>query len=178
MDRNVRRFAMPETQKSPPAGIAIDALAIPPRQPQVSAPRELVPRFLGRIKRSLGEFFGLTNFGVNLVCLEPGAISSLRHAHSSQDEFVYVVQGAPTLITNSGETRLNAGMCVGFKAGTGNAHQFTNRTGDLVIFLEMGDRTLPDEISYPDDDLAISVDASGIVSFRHKDGRLYEYSDR
>ena len=153
---------------------ALPALAIPPRQPQVSAPASLVSRFAGRLKRTLGEHFGLTNFGVNIVQLSPGAISSLRHAHSSQDEFVYVVQGEPTLVTEDGEILLRHGMCVGFKASLGNAHQLVNRTNKEVIFLEVGDRTVPDEVAYPDDDLSVSVDASGKVHFRHKDGTRYE----
>jgi uncharacterized cupin superfamily protein len=152
---------------------AISALGVPPRQPQVSAPEELIPRFAGRLKRTLGERFGLTNFGVNIVQLEPGAISSLRHAHSSQDEFIYVIQGKPTLITSDGDTILGPGMCAGFKAGSGNAHQLINQTNGEVIFLEVGDRTLPDDITYPDDDLSISVDAAGETAFRHKDGTRY-----
>jgi uncharacterized cupin superfamily protein len=154
--------------------VAIAALAIPPREPQVSAPAELVPRFAGRLKRTLGDAFGLTHFGVNIVQLRPGAISSLRHAHSSQDEFLYVVQGEPTLVTEGGEILLKPGMCAGFKAGLGNAHQLANRTNEEVIFLEVGDRTVPDEVAYPDDDLSVSFDASGKVLFRRKDGTRYE----
>jgi len=157
--------------------MAVDALSVSPRQPQVSAPPELILRFAGRLKRSLGDYFVLSNFGVNIAQLAPGAISSLRHAHSSQDEFIYVVQGEPTLVTDDGETILKSGSCVGFKAGTGNAHQLVNRTQNEVIYLEVGDRSVPDEVAYPDDDLAIKVDASGKVEFRHKDGTVYEYTD-
>ncbi len=153
---------------------AISALAISPRQPQVSAPASLVPHFAGRLKRSLGEYFGLTHFGVNLVQLSPGAISSLRHAHSSQDEFVYVVQGEATLLTDDGAILLKPDMCAGFKAGLGNAHQLVNRSSSEVIFLEVGDRTTPDEVAYPDDDLCVSVEASGKVHFLRKDRTRYE----
>ena len=76
----------------------------------------------GRGKRALGELFGLTNFGVNLTRLAPGGQSALRHAHGKQDEFVYILEGEPTLVTNAGETPLKPGMCAGFKAGTGDAH--------------------------------------------------------
>ncbi|MGY9106473.1 MAG: cupin domain-containing protein [Alphaproteobacteria bacterium] len=154
-----------------------DALAVPPRVPQVSAPPELIPRFSGRLKRTLGDYFGLTNFGVNIVQLASGAISSLRHAHSSQDEFVYIVQGEPTLVTDDGETILKPGSSAGFKAGTGNAHQLVNRTQSEIIYLEVGDRSIPDDVAYPDDDLAVSVDARGKVDFRHKDGTIYEHSE-
>jgi len=154
-----------------------DALAVPPRVPQVSAPAELIPRFSGRLKRSLGDYFGLTNFGVNIVQLAPDALSSLRHAHSSQDEFVYIVHGEPTLVTDDGETILKPGSSAGFKAGTGNAHQLVNRTQSEVIYLEVGDRSVPDDVTYPDDDLAVKVDASGKVAFIHKDGTPYEYFD-
>ncbi len=154
--------------------VAVDALAVPPRQPQVSAPTELIPRFSGRLKRALGDYFGLSNFGVNIVQLAPGAISSLRHAHTSQDEFVFIIKGKPSLITNDGEALLNAGMCVGFRAGSDDAHQLVNRTDEEVVYLEAGDRTVPDDVAYPDDNLAISVDGSGKVYFRHKDGTLYE----
>jgi uncharacterized cupin superfamily protein len=158
--------------------VALDALTVPPRVPQVSAPPELISRFSGRLKRTLGDYFGLTNFGVNIVQLAPGAISSLRHAHSSQDEFVYIVQGEPMLVTDNGETILKPGSSAGFKAGTGHAHQLVNRTQSKVIYLEVGDRSVPDEVAYPDDDLAVSVDARGKVDFRHKDGTLYKCSGR
>ncbi len=91
---------------------------------------------------------------------------------------MYVVQGEPTLVTDDGKILLRPGMCAGFKAGSGNAHQLVNRTNSEVIFLEIGDRTLPDEVAYPDDDLAISVDASGKVHFRRKDGTCYDNPNR
>src|SRR5579875_2533681 len=85
-------------------------------------PPVVLPAFAGvltgREKRPLGDLFGLVNFGVNLTRLAPGGISSLRHAHARQDEFVYILEGTPTLITNAGETPLAPGMCVGFRAGT------------------------------------------------------------
>jgi uncharacterized cupin superfamily protein len=126
----------------------------------------------GREKRPLGERFGLTNFGVNLTRLAPGAVSALRHAHSKQDEFVYVLQGYPTLHTDEGRTPLHPGMCAGFKAGTGNGHHLINDTSEDVVYLEVGDRTPGDEGSYPDDDLkAVLVD--GKWMFAHKDGTPY-----
>lgn len=127
----------------------------------------------GREKRPLGDLFGLTNFGVNLTRLAPNAVSSLRHAHSRQDEFIYVVQGYPTLHTDEGRNRLSPGMCAGFKAGTGNGHRLINETAEEVVYLEVGDRTPGDEGSYPDDDLkAVRVDNGW--QYAHKDGKPYK----
>ena len=97
-------------------------------------------------KRVLGDFFGLKNFGVNLTTLTPGASSSLHHRHSRQDEFLYVVAGEATLVTDTGETPLRAGMCAGFPAG-GTAHHLQNRAGRDVVFLEIGDRTAGDDVA-------------------------------
>jgi len=135
-------------------------------------PEPFASQMAGRHKQPLGDLFGLTNFGVNRTRLAPGATSALRHAHSKQDEFIYILQGHPTLHTNEGRTRLAPGMCAGFKAGTGNGHCLINETNSDVIYLEIGDRTPGDEGSYPDDDLkAVLVD--GKWSFLHKDGAPY-----
>jgi len=132
----------------------------------------LASRLAGRHKRPLGDLFGLKNFGVNLTRLEPGAVSSLRHAHAKQDEFVFILQGCPSLLTNEGKTRLSPGMCAGFRAGTGNAHTLINETGEDVVYLEIGDRTSGDEVTYPDDDLHAQFD-DGQWTFAHKDGTPY-----
>lgn len=135
-------------------------------------PEPFASRMAGREKRQLGDQFGLTNFGVNLTRLAPGAVSALRHAHTKQDEFIYVLQGRPTLHTNEGRTQLSPGMCAGFRAGTGNGHCLMNETTEAVVYLEIGDRTSGDEGSYPDDDLkAMLVD--GRWKFVHKDGTPY-----
>lgn len=126
----------------------------------------------GREKRQLGDLFGLANFGVNYTRLAPGAASALRHAHTRQDEFIYILYGTPTLMTDDGARQLAPGMCAGFKAGTGNAHHLLNETGDEVGYLEVGDRTAGDEAIYPDDDLkAVLLD--GKWEFAHKDGTPY-----
>jgi uncharacterized cupin superfamily protein len=126
----------------------------------------------GRTKHPLGDLFGLANFGVNLTRLAPGAASSLRHAHSKQDEFVYILQGHPTLHTDEGRTRLAPGMCAGFKAGTGNGHRLLNETTEEVAYLEVGDRTPGDDASYPDDDLKAAL-VGGQWRFVRKDGTPY-----
>jgi len=127
----------------------------------------------GREKRPLGDLFGLINFGVNLTRLAPGAVSALRHAHSRQDEFIYVLEGHPTLITDAGEERLEPGMCAGFKAGSGNAHHLVNRTHADVLYLEVGDRSSGDSASYPDDDIQAQLAPDGSWRFAHKDGTPY-----
>ncbi|MBS0374485.1 MAG: cupin domain-containing protein [Proteobacteria bacterium] len=152
--------------------VAIEARAVPPRQRPSNYPEPFATRMQGREKRALGDAFGLRNFGVNLTRLSPGAVSSLRHAHSRQDEFVYVLEGEPTLQTNAGSTRLAPGLCAGFRAASGDAHQLVNETDRDVLYLEIGDRTLGDEGSYPDDDLR-AVLRDGRWQFAHKDGTPY-----
>ena len=155
------------------APIAIAATAAPPRSRPSNYPEPFFSRMNGRLKRPLGDLFGLTNFGVNLTKLVPGGQSALRHAHTRQDEFIYILEGSPTLITDEGETLLQPGMCAGFKAGTGNGHHLVNRTASDVTYLEIGDRTAGDEGSYPDDDIQAVLDSSGKWVFTHKDGRPY-----
>jgi uncharacterized cupin superfamily protein len=152
--------------------VAVVAAEAPARNKPSNYPEPFASRVAGRTKRPLGDLFGLSNFGVNLTRLAPGAVSALRHAHSRQDEFVYILEGCPTLHTDEGRTRLAPGMCAGFKAGTGNGHCLINETGDEVVYLEVGDRTAGDEGVYPDDDLkATRVDGSW--TFAHKDGTPY-----
>lgn len=152
--------------------VALVALDTPPRTKPSNYPEPFSSRMGGREKRALGDHFGLRNFGVNLTRLKPGAMSALRHAHTRQDEFVYVLQGCPTLVTDAGRTPLAPGMCAGFPAGTGDGHHLVNETGEDVLYLEVGDRTPGDAASYPDDDLqAVQID--GRWSFLHKDGRAY-----
>jgi uncharacterized cupin superfamily protein len=146
----------------PVAFVATDA---PKRIKPSNYPQPFASQMQGREKRPLGDLFGLTNFGVNLTQLAPGAVSSLRHAHTTQDEFVYVLQGHPTLHTDEGRTRLSPGMCAGFKAGTGNGHRLVNETSETVVYLEVGDRSLGDEVMYPDDDLkAVLLDGKWFFS--------------
>jgi len=126
-----------------------------------------------RDKRVLGDLFGLTNFGVNLTRLAPGGQSALRHAHRKQDEFVYILDGEATLITDAGEMLLAPGMCAGFKAGTGDAHQLVNRTKRDVVFLEVGDRSAGDSVTYPDDDVLAVYGSDGKWKYSRKDGTPY-----
>lgn len=159
---------MPETR--PPA--AIRAADAPARVKPSNYPEPFASRMKGREKRPLGDLFGLANFGVNLTRLIPGGVSALRHAHSKQDEFVYILEGRPTLHTDEGKVLLAPGMCAGFKAGTGNGHRLVNETSEDVVYLEIGDRTPGDAASYPDDDLKAAFVGGG-WRFTRKDGSPY-----
>jgi uncharacterized cupin superfamily protein len=156
-------------EKKPAACVARDAV---PRAKRSNYPEPYNSRMAGREKRPLGDVFGLTNFGVNLTRLAPGGSSALRHSHSKQDEFVYVLEGTPVLVTDSGETPLEPGMCAGFKAGDRNAHHLVNRSEKDVVFLEVGDRTPGDAATYPDDDIKAAL-VDGAWTFTHKDGTPY-----
>ena len=151
---------------------AIVAGEVPARVRPSNYPEPFASRMAGRTKRPLGDVFGLGNFGVNLTELKPGAISALRHAHSKHDEFVYILAGCPTLVTDAGDTPLGPGMCAGFKAGTGNAHHLVNATTESVVYLEVGDRSEGDEGTYPDDDLK-AILRDGRWAFVHKDETPY-----
>ena len=97
---------------------ALLALDVPKRIKPSNYPEPFASQMQGREKRPLGALFGLTNFGVNLTTLAPGAVSALRHAQTTQDEFIYILEGHPTLHTDEGRTRLSPGMCAGFKNST------------------------------------------------------------
>lgn len=152
--------------------IAVRAADVPPRTKPSNYPEPFFSRMLKREKRQLGDAFGLKNFGVNLTRLLPGGESALLHRHSRQDEFIYILEGHPTLVTDQGEVDLAPGMCAGFPA-QGIAHQLVNRTDADVLVLEIGDRTPGDEGSYPSDDLKAALGPDGKWLFTHKDGRPY-----
>lgn len=153
--------------------VAVLAHTVPPRQKPSAYPEPFASMMKSREKRKLGDLFGLTNFGVNLTRLEPGAMSALRHAHTLQDEFVYILEGNPTLFTDEGAMEMSPGMCAGFKAGTGNAHHLVNQSEDeTVVYLEVGDRTPGDSGTYPDDDLKADM-VDGAWAFSHKNGEPY-----
>jgi uncharacterized cupin superfamily protein len=164
---------MEETMADEAKPVATDASAVPSSRSARSYPEPFASRLAGRVRRALGDAFGLTHFGVNLTRSPPGAISALRHTHSGEDQFVYVLEGEPILVTNTGETAMRPGMCAGFKAGSGNAHHLINRTDREVVYLEIGDRNAGDTVIYPDDDLERALAPDGSRVFVHRDGRLY-----
>ena len=152
--------------------IFISASVAPLRVKPTNYPAPFANRMEGRRKRTLGDLFGLKNFGVNLTCLAPGGQSALFHRHSRQDEFIYILAGAPILITDETESQLEPGDCAGFPAG-GTAHQLVNRTDADVVYLEIGDRTAGDTAEYPRDDLQAAQNPDGSWRFLHKDGAPY-----
>lgn len=151
---------------------AIKASDIPIHTQPSLYPEPYASKMKGRVKRRLGDFFGLKNFGINQTTLEPGAMSALRHCHSRQDELIYVLQGEPTLYTDTEKLQLKPGMCAGFAAAGGNANHLVNETAEMVVYLEIGDRTPGDSAEYPDDDLQAKM-MQGTWVFLHKDGSPY-----
>jgi uncharacterized cupin superfamily protein len=123
-----------------------------------------------RFNRRLGKHAGLTNFGVNITRIEPGGQSAYRHAHKTQDEFVYVLSGEVVMETNSGAQTLGPGMCAGFPAGTGEAHRFVNNSQSDVVLLVVGDKSPNDEVTYPYIDMHGKMGADGKYTFTRKDG--------
>ena len=132
--------------------------------------RELV---VARAKRALGDAFGLSRYGVNLVDLSPGTWSSQRHWHTHEDEFVYVISGQLTLITDAGEQILTPGMVAGFPAGNSDGHHLINKSNEMASYLEIGDRNSQDEVFYPDIDLLYKINDKKEHEFTNRDGVPY-----
>ena len=123
-----------------------------------------------RVRRALGDAAGLTQFGVNLLQLPPGAWSGQRHWHTAEDEFVWILEGEVVLVTEGREEILRAGDCAGFKAGEPNGHHLQNRSDRLALILEVGSRRPhEDAVDYSDIDLRYSATAGDT----HKDGTPY-----
>jgi uncharacterized cupin superfamily protein len=136
-------------------------------------PEQFRAAVAGRSKRRLGDALGLTIFGVNLTTLRPGAQSALRHWHSAQDEFIYMVEGELVLVTDEGEQIVRPGMCAGFPAGKHDGHHLVNRSGRDAIYLEVGDRTGNDAVTYPDNNIHAPAAGDGSRRFTKKDGTPY-----
>jgi uncharacterized cupin superfamily protein len=128
----------------------------------------------GRSRQALGEAGGLSQFAVNLTELQPGAASSQRHWHTHEDEFVMVVSGELTLVTDEGETLMRAGDCAAFPAGKPNGHHLINKSWGNALFLAIGPNNPDDRAEYPDIDL-VYENKSGAYS--HRDGTPYPQKD-
>jgi uncharacterized cupin superfamily protein len=126
----------------------------------------------GREKAAPGNVAGLSQFGVNLTRLKPGAASALRHWHEQEDEFVYVLEGELVLIEDGGETVLKPGDCAGFKAGVSNGHHLVNKSQRDALYLEVGTRAAAERGHYPDVDLVFERDQNG-MRFLHRSGEPY-----
>ena len=136
-------------------------------------PEPFRSRVLPREKRALGDPLGLTKIGVNLTTLPPGKESSMRHWHTLEDEFVFILEGEVVLRTDAGEQVLTAGMCAGFPAGSTDAHQLVNRSDQPARYLEVSNRDPADGAEYPDVDLTYQQGEDGKPIFGRKDGSRY-----
>jgi uncharacterized cupin superfamily protein len=123
-----------------------------------------------RVRQRLGDAGGIAQFGVNLLHLPPGSASSQRHWHSAEDEFVFVVAGEVTLVTDKGEEMLRAGDCAAFPKGVADGHQLVNRSSQMAVCLEVGGRAVDDVCVYSDIDMMIDKTKGG---YTHKDGTPY-----
>jgi uncharacterized cupin superfamily protein len=132
---------------------------------------------LGRVRKRLGNAAGLTQFGVNLTTIKPGAASAQRHWHASEDEFVYVLAGEVVLCEDGGEVVMRAGDAAGFKAGVANGHCLINRSDRDAVYLEIGTRAARERAEYPDIDLLMERDEKG-GRYLHKSGEPYPGSGR
>jgi uncharacterized cupin superfamily protein len=137
-----------------------------------SYPEPFRSRVAARRKQRLGDAFGLRNFGVNLTTIPPGSASALRHWHSHEDEFIYLLSGELVLVTDAGEQVLRPGMCAGFPAGRADGHRLENRSRADAVYLEVGDRRPEDAVTYPDDDIVGLATPQG-RKFTRTDGTPY-----
>jgi uncharacterized cupin superfamily protein len=128
-------------------------------------------RVLPRLKRPLGDALGLTRIGINYTTLYPGRESAMRHWHTHEDEFVYVLEGEVVLRTEGGEQLLRAGMCAGFAAGRDDGHQLINRSAQPAVYLEVSNRDSADNAHYSDPDVDLVWNAPHARgTFTRRDG--------
>lgn len=140
-----------------------------PRKTTTGYPAPYKDKVNGRARAVLGDVFGLDQFGVNFVTLAPGAWSSFRHWHQTEDEFVYVIEGELTLADDDGDHMMHAGMCAGFKAGRANGHHLKNLSDAPVTYLEVGTRNKKDVSTYSDIDM-VAFKETGQWKFTRRDG--------
>ena len=146
----------------------IDPATVPVKTGSIY-PEPYASMMQGRSSLRLGDAGGLTQFGANLVSLEPGALSSLRHWHQHEDEFVMVTEGECVLVEDGGETVMRAGDCAAFPANTPNGHHFINRSDRVARFLVVGTKAPREKATYSDVDLRVEMEA-GRARFTYRDG--------
>ncbi len=152
----------------------IDIAAVPERKGS-SYPAPFHEKAGARIRRRLGDAGGLTDFGVNLMHLPPGAWSSQRHWHSAEDEFLYVLEGELVLVTDKGEEIIRAGECAAFAKHVADGHHLINRSDRVAVVLEVGTRSANDVCRYSDIDMMVDTKTG---RYTHRDGTPYpERSD-
>ena len=125
---------------------------------------------LDQSTQRLARHAGLTQFGVNLTVIQPGAWSSQRHWHSREDELVWVLEGELTLVTDGGEEVLRAGDCAAFRGGDPDGHHLVNQSGLPAKVLEIGNSDPQDRCVYSDIDM---VAGPGATRYCHRDGTPY-----
>lgn len=152
----------------------IDLTTVPVKTGTIYPP-EYAPQVAGRSSLRLGDAGGLTQFGVNIVILAPGAKSSMRHWHLHEDEFVMITMGECVMVMDAGETVMRVGDCAAFPAGVPDGHCFINHTETEARFLVVGTKSRAEVATYSDVDLVVEQSA-GVNSFRHRDGRPYSAS--
>ena len=152
--------------------VAIDPHSVP-SQTGTGYPAPFDSVFSLRVNRRLGDAFGLTQFGVNMVHLAPGQMSAQRHWTTREDEFTMMLEGEAVLVTDAGEQTVTPGMVMGFPAGTENGHHLVNRSDRVAVYLEVGTRDAMDECDYPDIDMLVRI-VDGRDRFVHKDGTPYD----
>jgi uncharacterized cupin superfamily protein len=130
-----------------------------------------------RVRKKIGDAAGLTQFGVNLLTLPPGAWSAQRHYHTDEDELVFVLEGEVTLVTDAGSERLVAGEAAGFKAGDRDGHCLQNHSNATAVVLEIGSRVPGDSAHYPDIDLVAPPEGKPAI-YTHVDGTPYTDIER
>ena len=150
---------------------ALDPQSLEPRTGS-GYPEPYRSRVLPREKRQLGSALGLVKIGINQTTLPPGKESSMRHWHTHEEEFIYVLSGEVVLVTDAGEQTLTAGMCAGFPLGSSDGHQLVNRSATPAVYLEISNRDAADRAFYPDVDLQYNG-ANAEVMFTRKDGSRF-----
>ena len=158
---------MPARVKLP----AADPAGVPVRKGS-ALPETFRKAIASRRKRRLGDAVGITQFGVNLVELGPGDMSAQRHWHETEDEFVYMLDGELTRVTDEGERILAAGLCAGFPAGKASGHHLINRGKTVARYLEVGTRVKNDVVHYSDIDLHLDL-VDGVEHWTDKKGNPY-----
>ena len=151
---------------------ALDPQSLEPRTGS-GYPEPYRSRVLPREKRQLGNALGLVKIGINQTTLPPGKESSMRHWHTHEEEFIYVLSGEVVLVTDAGEQTLTAGMCAGFPLGSSDGHQLVNRSATPAVYLEVSNRDEADRAFYPDVDLQYNGKNAAVV-FTRKDGSRFQ----
>ncbi|HEV7161979.1 MAG TPA: cupin domain-containing protein [Solirubrobacteraceae bacterium] len=102
------------------------------------------------LRARIGRQAGCERLGLSLWELPPGEASYPYHYHLTEEELIVVLEGAPSLRTESGVRELVAGEVVSFHSGRDGAHQLLNRTEKPVRFLSLSTSGDPDVVIYPD----------------------------